>query len=469
LLPYYGIQTVALALGVFLCIIGIRGGIGHNVRPITISNASAYVSKPIDAALVLNTPFALIRTIGKKPFQVTRYFSDQNSLEQVFTPVHRPEIDSIDSTSFRPLNVVVFIMESFGQEYTDEGYTPFLDSLTNHALSFTQSFANGRKSIDAMPSILSSIPYMVEPFILTPASLNKLSGLADNLNHKGYYTAFFHGADNGSMGFDAFARATGFQRYYGRTEYNADPSFGGNADFDGQWAVWDEEFFQFFKKTLDTLPQPFATAMFSASSHHPFRIPEKYQGRFPEGTLPIHVPIAYSDYALRRFFEAAKQEAWYANTLFVITADHTNVQEKPENLNSVGLFRIPVVFYRPDNSLAARREGIAQQIDILPTVLGYLRYDRPYLAFGCDLLNTPSKDTFAFNYVNDIYQYIQNQYVIQFNGQEVTGLYDYIGDPLLKVNLKGTLPQVENEMESRLKAFIQQYMERMTEDRLTVE
>ena len=111
---------------------------------------------------------------------------------------------------------------------------PFLSELAQKGMTFEYSYSSGRKSIDGMPSVLSSIPSFVEPFFLTPASMNDLSGIAGELSrNKGYTSAFFHGAENGSMGFQAFAKATGFQEYYGRTEYNQDPRYHGDDDFDG--------------------------------------------------------------------------------------------------------------------------------------------------------------------------------------------------------------------------------------------
>lgn len=467
---YYGVQAVCLVAIVPFCIFGMRGGIGAAVRPITVSNANQYVNRPIETALVLNTPFAVIRTIGKKPFVVPFYFKEEAALEKAYTPVHLPG----DSVQFHPLNVVVFIMESFGKEYIGalnkeldggkyKGYTPFLDSLISESLTFEYSFANGRKSIDGMPSVLSGIPMFVEPFFLTPASMNKVSGIGGELRKKGYYTAFFHGAENGSMGFEAFSRATGFEYYYGRTEYNND------ADFDGRWAIWDEEFFQFFADKLTSFRQPFAAALFSASSHHPFVIPERYKGKFPKGTLPIHQCIGYSDYALKRFFEKASREPWFENTLFVITADHTNQAEHPEYLTESGTFAVPVIFYRPGGELKGHVNAIAQQIDIMPTVLGYLGYDQPYIAFGVDLLKTPSEQTYAVNYVNGVYQYHKGNYLLQFDGEKVIALYDFTSDRLLAHNLLGTQPELQAEMEKELKAMIQQYMSRMNTDRLVCE
>lgn len=466
---YYGVQLSCLIVVLPFCIFGMRGGIGAAVRPITISNANQYVNRPIETALVLNTPFAVIRTFGKKPFVVPSYFKDEAEMDSVYTPVHLPS----DSVRFRPLNVVVLILESFGKEHfgslnkdidggSYKGYTPFLDSLVTQSLTFEYSFANGRKSIDGMPSILSGIPMFVEPFFLTPASLNKVSGIGGELQKKGYYTAFFHGAENGSMGFEAFSRATGFRDYYGRTEYNND------ADFDGKWAIWDEEFFQFFADKLSTFQQPFAAALFSASSHHPFAIPTRYEGKFPKGTLPIHQCVGYTDYALKRFFEKASHAPWFKNTLFVITADHTSHSERPEYLTESGLFSVPVIFYQPGSSLSGSVNAIAQQIDIMPTVLGYLGYDKPYVSFGCDLLSTPAEQTSAVNYINGIYQYHKGKYLLQFDGAKPIAFYDFVSDRLLKNNLLDTLPEVQASMERELKAIIQQYMSRMNTDRLTV-
>ena len=466
---YYPVQILILLIVVPLCIFGMRGGIGADVRPITISNANQYVNRPIETAIVLNTPFSIFRTIGKKPFVNPNYFTDKKEMEQLFDPVHYPS----DTTVFSPMNVVVFVMESFGKEYIGslnksldnghyKGYTPFLDSLIAQSLTFEYSFANGRSSIDGMPSALSGIPKFVESFFLTPASLNKLSSIGGELKNKGYYTAFFHGAQNGSMGFEAYAKSAGFTDYYGRTEYNNDK------DFDGRWAIWDEEFFQFFADKLSGFKQPFAVGLFSASSHHPFKIPERYEGVFEEGTLPIHKCIRYSDYALKRFFEKASKQPWYNNTLFVITADHTNQTEHPEYQNECGIFSVPVIFFAPGkDDLKGQRPGIAQQTDIMPTVLGYLGYDKSFVAFGSDLIHTPADKTFAVNYVNGIYQYIKGNYLLQFDGVKTVAVYEFTTDKLLKNNLIGKVP-VQEEMELELKAIIQQYMERMNADKVTV-
>ena len=476
---YYIIMPLALVAMVPAVIGGMRGGLAHSVRPITVSNANQYVDRPVEAAIVLNTPFSLLRTLGKNVFAPPRYFPDEAALEAVYTPVHRPAFDAKSATR---KNVVVIIIESFGKEYIGSlnsdldggryaGFTPFTDSLLTRSLTFRYSFANGRKSIDAMPSVLSSIPMMVEPFFLTPSSMNDLSGLARLLGDDGYHSAFFHGAPNGSMGFQAFARATGYDEYYGKTEYEADKRFGGADDFDGMWAIWDEPFLQFMEKRLNTFSEPFLATVFTASSHHPFAVPDRYRDVYKDdGVQPIHKCVRYTDMALRRFFEAASREPWYRNTLFVIVADHTNQATHPEYLTDLGIYSVPIIFYTPDGSLepGINDDAIAQQASIMPTVLGLLGFDRPYVAFGCDLLNTPPTDTWAFSYNNGVYQLVKGDFLLQFNGEKTTGLYRFKTDRLLRQNLaESGLPE-QATMERFLKAIIQQYMTRMTNNQLII-
>ena len=396
LLRYYVIQTLCFAIFIPLSICGMRGGATTAVRPITISNANQYVAHPQEAGIVLNTPFSLIRTIGKKVFEIPEYMSEQE-MNALYSPVIIPNSSSLIPNSSNK-NVVILIVESFGREYIGEynkwldsgkykGYTPFVDSLMQHSQTFLYSYCNGRKSIDGMPSILSGIPMFIEPFFLTPASMNDVSGIAGELKNKGYYSAFFHGADNGSMGFEAFARKTGFTDYFGRTEYNADKRFNGDKDFDGMWAIWDEPFLQFFATKMSEFKQPFVSAVFTASSHHPYKVPEEYKDIYKEEGIVIHKCIRYTDNAIRRFFDKAKTQPWYKNTLFVITSDHTNLSDHAYYQTDLGGFCSPIIFFDPSGDMKpGMRDAIAQQIDIMPTVLSYLGYDRPYVAFGCDLL-----------------------------------------------------------------------------------
>lgn len=475
-------MLLSLALVAPFIVAGIRGGFTTAVRPITISNANQYVNRPIEAALVLNTPFSLYRTIGKDVFVVPNYFDNAKEMEAIYSPIHQPAEDltvhkDTNDLNMIKKNVVVLIVESFGREYIGalnktlengkyQGYTPCVDSLIARSVTFKHSFCNGRKSIDGMPSILSSIPMFVEPFFLTPASMNHVSGIASLLAEEGYQTAFFHGAQRGSMGFQAFSRATGFQEYYGREDYNADKRFGGDNDFDGMWAIWDEPFLQYYATKMSEMKEPFMTAVFTASSHHPYQIPEQYKDKYPEEGIIIHKCIRYTDMAIGKFFERVSKEPWFNNTIFVLTSDHTNLSDHAFYQTDIGGFCSPIIIYEPGNSNRQPeiQDKIAQQIDILPTVMGMLNYHKPYFGFGIDLFNTPADQTWAVNYLNGIYQYVKHGYVLQFDGQQTKGMYA-LTDSLMKRNLLGKVPQ-QAQMEREVKAIIQQYMERMVNDQL---
>lgn len=466
-LAYFVNGFVLMLISFTLIVGGMRGGFRHSTRPITLSNAGQYIKEPLEAAIVLNTPFAIYRTIQKKSLQKLNYFKP-DELETIYTPVHYGS----KSDSARQTNVVIFILESFGREYVGQynkhllsegyhGFTPFLDSIIDRSLYFKHAFANGRKSIDAMPSILASIPMMVEPYFLTSYSGNRINSVASLLRAEGYHTAFFHGAPNGSMGFQAFANVSGFHEYYGMNEYSNPEGF------DGMWGIWDEEFFQFFAEKLNGFKQPFCSAIFSVSSHHPFKVPEKYEGKFPKGTLPIHQCIAYTDYALKRFFEKASKMPWFNNTLFVFTADHGNQIYFPEYKTNAGVFAVPLVFYKSDGSLKYSSDDLAQQIDIMPSILGYLNYSKPFVAFGRNLFDN-TQQSFVVNYTEGTYQLFMGDYLFFFNGSSGTGLFRFKTDKLLLENLIGTMPDVEVRMEKKMKAIIQQYNSRMIEDKLTI-
>ncbi len=470
-------MLVSLAVIVPLSVAGIRGGFTTAVRPITISNASQYVDRPIDAALVLNTPFAIYRTIGKDVFTIPQYFDSEEEMAAVYSPEHQTTKPPNRQTT---KNVVVLIIESFGREYIGalnkdlengnyKGYTPCVDSIIGLSTSFQWSYCNGRKSIDGMPSILSAIPMFVEPFFLTPASMNEVSGIAALLAKQGYETAFFHGAQRGSMGFQAFARKTGFQQYYGREDFEDDPRFGGHDDFDGLWAIWDEPFLQYYCAKMSEMQQPFMTAVFTASSHHPYKIPEKYADRFPEEGIEIHKCIRYTDMAIGRFFQEAARQPWFENTIFVLTSDHTNQSDHTYYQTDLGGFCSPIIIYEPADTTRTKGEiqpKIAQQTDILPTVMGLTGCQEPYVAFGIDLLNTEPEDTWAVNYMNGTYQYVKHGHVLQFDGTKTRAVYA-LSDSLLQTNLVGQVPQ-QQQMERELKAIIQQYMTRMINDKLTI-
>ena len=465
---YYARESIIMIASIYFVVIGIRGGFGKYTRPITISNALQYTNTPQETAILLNTPFSLMKSLENTTYLHPHYFSNEQA-EQIFSPIHTDEIE--ENGRLGNTNVVILILESFSKEYIGfynqhiddyQGYTPFLDSLLAHSVTYSHSFASGRKSIDAMPSVLSSIPMLIEPYVVTPYSTNAISSLAACLRDEGYTTAFFHGAPNGSMGFQAYARSAGFEQYFGMDEYD------GIEAFDGTWAIWDEEFLQYYARTMNHMPQPFMTAMFTASSHHPFRVPERYDGVFPQGQEAIHPCVGYTDHALRQFFAYAQQQAWYENTLFVLTADHTNQVTLPEYATAKGLFEVPIAFYSPRwNQGMLHTQGTVSQTDIMPSVLAYLGYSKPFFAFGENALTQSKQHPWAVCYNHPVYQLLTDSLLLQFDGKEVRAVYDYHSDPMLQHDIADKADT--KALQTYLRAYIQQYIYRLTTNQLTVE
>jgi phosphoglycerol transferase MdoB-like AlkP superfamily enzyme len=368
--------------------------------------------------------------------------------------------------------VVIIIIESFAREYIGslnrdleggkyEGYTPFIDSLINVSLTFDVSIANGKKSIDAMPSVLASVPSLETPYTISHYANNQINGLAELLKRKGYYSAYFHGAPNGSMGFDSFTKMAGFDDYFGLNQY---PD---KADFDGIWGVWDEPFFRFFASKLNSFKQPFLASIFTVSSHHPFKVPEKYAGKFKKGPAPILEVVGYTDYALRELFNEISKSPWFKNTLFVITADHTNESVHKEFQNNFGAYCVPILFYKPGSDLKGIKKRISQQIDIMPTVLNYLNYDDEYIAFGNNLMDD-SYESFAFNTNGSTYNLYMKDHILEMIDTKPVGLYNYKTDLFLENNLLGKEPVLEKQMEEKLKAVIQSYNSRLIDNNMVV-
>ena len=464
---YYSVNIMLIPVVIALVIGAARGGYKHSTRPITISNAARYVENPRDVAIVLNTPFSIFRTFGKKPLAKYNFF-DGEKLKELYNPVHIP----LKTQPFKNENVVIIILESFAREYIGslnpgleggkyEGYTPFIDSLIRVSLTFDVSIANGKKSIDAMPSVLASVPSLETPYTISHYANNQINGIAELLKRKGYYSAYFHGAPNGSMGFDSFTKMAGFSDYIGLNQYPY------KADFDGIWGVWDEPFFKFFGEKLNTFRQPFLASIFSVSSHHPFKVPEKYAGRFKKGPAPILEVIGYSDFALRELFNEISTSPWFKNTLFVITADHTNESVHKEFQNNFGSYCVPIIFFKPGSDLKGYKQRIAQQIDIMPTVLNYLNYDEPYVAFGNDLMDD-SYESFAFNTNGSTYNLYMKDHILEMIDNKPIGLYNYKNDIFLGINLLNKEPDIEKMMEEKLKAVIQTYNSRLIDNNMVI-
>ena len=455
----------AISLVVMLAVTVIAGRGGFQAQPITVATTMHYTD-PQNAPILLNTPFCLITT------HETRLKEKTGDFNSDFSPIHKNltanrfiENDTLNIDSI-PDNLVIIILKNVGQEMVsfysrDRRFpiTPFLDSLLSQSLAFN-GMSNSRRNLEVLPSILASIPAMMEnDFVRSPYAENDFDAFGQHLQKHGYNTIFMHGGTNGIQGFDEFSRRAGFKNYFGRIEYDDD------SDFDGQWGIYDGPFLQYAAHTLNRIHQPFATAIYTLSSRYPYKMPKSFV--LPEESYfwtGFEKTIYYVDCALRDFFKTASQMPWFDNTLFVITADYSNSEHfQPEYSNVWGMYSIPIAFYYPKKIKPLHCEEIAQQIDLGPSILAALHVNDTLFSFGRNLFDTLSTPAFVSHY-NLTYQYCDGTYLVQSDGENPFGIFRPINDSLLNDNLIDRL-QCQDVFD-RLYHFMQVYNNRMITNQL---
>lgn len=403
------ISLVALQVFCLLAFLVVAARGGLQTRPLSPSHAFAF-EPSIVSNLILNSGMTMLRTpLRDTPTVPTDFQSIEDAKKVILTERfvnNRGTLSPLEpSKPFQPFkNVVLIIVESLATEYVGffnegKGYTPFLDDLFSKSIVFENSFANGRRSIDALPAIFAGIPaWRDAPFVTSSFQGNRIIRIPKDLKQlANVSSSFFHGASNGSMHFDVLTSMTGFDRYIGLNEY---PD---KKDFDGHWGVFDGPFFNFFLNHLDKEPSRFFNTIFTLTSHDPFPIPKEYESKFPKGTLPNHETIGYIDKVLKDFFEDSKSKPWFPETVFIITGDHTSQSDDVKYQNILGRYRVPIVIFDPSNRIG--RPGIfkdvAQHIDIPFTVMDLMGIKpasiRDRHIFGRSLLDKNALGVFVQN------------------------------------------------------------------------
>ena len=459
----YSLSSFVLFFGtIALFVLGARGGdFKKSTRPITLIDAMDHVKTPKQADVVLSSTFTFLKTLGKNGYKKPKNnFTDQQIQQELKSIKQYPPSGRFEK---KP-NVFIFILESLGREYWGalnekynipnyEGYTPFLDSLAKHSLIFPNGFATSRKSIHGMPSILAGIPSFETSYASSLYSRQEVGSVVSIAKEMGYHTSFFHGAANGSMGFLGFANTLGFDRYYGRTEFNYD------GEFDGSWGIWDEPFLQFTKSVLDKQRTPFLSSVFTITSHEPYVIPEQYEGKFDKGHIPMHQCVRYTDHALRQFFKESKNAPWFEDTIFIFTADHGNQTHFPFYEQTVNRFANPLMVFKPNSALNGVDMRLASHMDIFPTVADLIDYTKPFKSWGRSLVSKQEFHPFVINYFSGgSYFFMDENLICVFNGNKAIGFYD-VDDKNMEKNLIKSITQEMIELEKKCNMFLVDYFE----------
>lgn len=454
----YVVQIPLVLCLVVLSILAARGG--WQLIPLMPVTAGQYVKDVGLVPLVNNTALTMLFSFQQRQIKEFDYFP----IEEMDQRFHLKRKDASPGPVNKE-NIMIIMMESHGKNMIsrfneEEGSLPFLDSLIGEGLLSQHTFANGRQSNQGVVSVITGIPSLMEdPVMISQFQDNRMDGLGSLLKKIGYSTHFFHGGNNGTFNIDRFSSFVGFDHYYGRNEYNNDN------DFDGNWGIYDYPFFRNTVKELSKVEEPFCSVLFSLSSHHPFTVEPWFKEKYPK-MKKLPRSFLYSDYALRQFFEDAKREPWFENTLFIILADHVGYILEEKYKTRAGMYEIPILFYKPDGSLKRTTDNTIQQIDILPSVLDYVNYPKPFHSFGHSVFEQ-DKYPYTCMFVNNIYQILDKEYILLFDGNIPLGLYNYQKDELMVENILTKAPVVAKRLERELKSILQRHHHAMIYNQLT--
>ena len=459
-------RGIEFMLAVGLVVLGLRGG--WQLKP--LRTGVAFEQQPaVLGHLALNSTFTVLKSFDEVPIERVAYFPGTAALRPALAAAALPARPAPAA----PMNVVLLLLESFASEYTgvenggQGGFTRFFDSLAvvPQARLLRDNYANGRRSIEALPAVLAGLPSLMdEPFITSSFQTAELHGLGEILGRQGYHTALYHAGANGTMGFDMFSGIAGMQHYYGMNEY---PGGVGSPDYDGHWGIFDEPYLQYFNRQLTATKAPFLAALFTLSAHDPFTLPKQYQGRFPAGTQPIHPTIAYSDLALRRFFAAARQQPWYANTLFILTADHTSQTDQPTYQNLLGNHKTPLLLFAPGHALpAVIPQRITEQADVPATVLDVLGLpQKQLLPFGSSVFDAASPGRALFR-DGESYFLVHHDFVTELTNKNEVRLYPYALHFMPTEPVANPDPTLVKQYGNELRACVQFYVNGLIDNRL---
>lgn len=468
---FYPTSVVCMLVIGFITFLGARGTANFSMPPLSTANAALYAQNDGQVALLLNTPYTMIRSSGWGVISNHSYMPQTEAIQWHNTDYSLPDTTALYRGTFHGRNVMVIIWESLSREWVGyfnkdlpgyKGFTPFLDSLCSHSYVFTDAYANGRQSVEAMPSILTSSPTLMYPIFFSAHTYNRFNSLPQLLKTEGYSSAFYHGAERVSMGFAAFSKRIGFNQHYSLEDY-PDPSC-----FDGSWGIYDSYFLPWVAHKQSELKQPFFATLFTLSSHHPYKIPKHLQPLFPKESMDMQRAIRYADYSLKQYFQEAKKQPWYKNTLFVITADHSVVGERPEYKNPLGLYSIPIILFDPQGQMVGQNSTITQHIDIMPMLLSLLGYEGTWACQG----NNPMSGRdlhYTFQSGNDMSQVCQDSLLLILMSGKPTHLYDRRHDKHLQHDVLG-LPQYAAQADSltkRAQAFLQVYSKQLINNKNT--
>jgi phosphoglycerol transferase MdoB-like AlkP superfamily enzyme len=287
-------------------------------------------------------------------------------------------------------NVVLITIESYSADFmkaygNQQHITPFLDSLAEKSLQFTNLYAAGNRTVRGLEAVTLCLPPTAgESVVKREDNKNKFStGFV--FKEKGYNVKFMYGGDAYFDNMQDFYSGNGYE-IVDKSSFS--PS---EITFDNVWGVCDEDMYHKAIKVMNTefkANKPFFNHIMTVSNHRPFTYPNQ-KIDIPGDIKSRDGGVKYTDYALRKFFEMAKKQPWFKNTVFVVVADHCASSAGKTQL-PLDKYRIPAFIYSPDLQ-PAECTKLMSQIDLMPTLFGLLHFNYESKFFGQDVLKPDYK------------------------------------------------------------------------------
>lgn len=436
------VESAGLVLVVGICLLLARGGF----QPKALGINDAYFSEnPIIGALALNGVFTTLDNLNNllKGDDSLAYLKDFEELgpeyEAAVTGLivagdretSSPEYPLLRKYNYAPeearrMNVVILVMESWSAKYMgalggEPSATPFFDFLAPKGLLMENCFANAQRSVEGLPAVLGSLPSW-KGLVFGKGGLfyqSRIEPVPLALSRQGYATMFAHGAPADSMRFEGIVKRLGFATHMSMKDF---PDY--KKHHDGVWGVYDEHVLLSVEERLRQMKEPFFTVVYTLSSHTPYAIPSEEFRVYGEDVKYSDFlnSFRYSDHALGKFFERARESEYFDNTLFVITADHAEGRSTSGRLSD--RYHIPCFFYTPGGEVApGRMDVLAGQVDVMPTIVDILRLSVDYTGWGRSML-APGRRALVLPQ-GDRFIYVEGDYMLYADTERPIKMFNY--------------------------------------------
>jgi phosphoglycerol transferase MdoB-like AlkP superfamily enzyme len=397
----------ALVLGV-LMYFGERGTLsGKRLRVV-----HAFQGAPLAGAhLALNGPYCILHTLVHSRTVKTAFYPWPDALrtaqETLLTPgeeIPDPEYPLLrrrpPKSGSKP-NIVIILLESWDASATDVhrrelglpalGCTPNYDAASREGMLYSRFYACGQRSMDGLSAMLCGFPtFPGIPYLGRGLEQSSLTALGRLAKAEGYDSWFIQSSERDSFRTDAISALTGFDHYLAAEDIPPAPPVESRRALPGM--CWDHEMFAEAGRRLSDAKRPFLAFLYTSTTHHPFYWPGERWNKRPGGGLENRYlnSLEYGDWALGRFFEAAKASDWYANTIFLVTSDHIGgpgyglKRDEPATQHHTPCFVIA-----PGLPPGVERR-IGSQLDVIPTVAQLAGWGSPQATLGTSLFSDPA-------------------------------------------------------------------------------